>query len=84
MGLAGTFKAGIQRANLSFADIPANLQTRYDTVKKAIAQTNDVYEQVRQRLIAKIQEWGKQRAVKDQANQQTQKEVQKIWNDLKL
>jgi hypothetical protein len=75
----GNVQFGLETNILAFTDIPTNLQSSYDSVKKAIAETNRVYEEERQSLIAKIQQ-----AAKNQANQQAIQQVQKLWDQLKL
>ena len=78
----GNVQFAVERNILAFTDIPINLQSDYDSVKKAMAETNRAYEEERQSLIAKIQEWGKLQATK--ANQQAIQLVQKLWDELKL
>lgn len=68
----GNFAVGFTRDILRFETIPANLQSRYATLKKAIEETNRLYAQKQQSLVAKIKEKDKQQVDTAQRSQQTQ------------
>jgi hypothetical protein len=80
----GNFQVDVDKDVLRFVDIPANLESRYATVKKAIAETNRVYGEQQKSLIAKLQERDKQQAENAQRSQQTKQQVQKLWDELEL
>jgi hypothetical protein len=80
----GNFGVAVARDILQFATIPANLKSRYETLKKAIEATNNLYAQKQQSLIAQIKEKDKQEAATAQRNQQSQQQAQKLFDDLEL
>jgi hypothetical protein len=79
-----TFQVNFVSNTLELVCIPANLESRFETLKNKIAETNRIYEAQRKSLIIKIGEKQKQDVVAAKAAQQTEKQVQKIFDDLKL
>jgi hypothetical protein len=82
--LLGNFKVEIISHTLRFDCIPANLNSRFGTVQKAVADTNRFYQIQRQTLITKIKEKDKQEAAQAEADKQSQGQVQKLYDELKL
>ena len=80
----GNLSVTFSRQILSFTTIPANLQSRYATLKKTIEETNRLYAQQQQSLIARIKEHEEQEAATPEQREQTQQQVKKLWGDLEL
>ena len=83
----GNFAVGFTRDILRFETIPANLQSRYATLKKAIEETNRLYAQKQQSLVAKIKEKDKQQVDTAQRSQQTHNKCKNcgtIWSCKRL
>jgi hypothetical protein len=80
----GDFGVAVARDILQFATIPANLKSQYETLKKAIQATNNLYAQKQRSLIAQIKEKDKQEAATAQRNQQSQQQAQKLFDNLEL
>jgi hypothetical protein len=80
----GNFGVAVSRNILQFATVPANLKSRYKTLKKAIVATNSLYAQKQQSLIAQIKEKDKQEAATAQRKQQSQEQAEKLFGELEL
>jgi hypothetical protein len=80
----GNFGVAVSRNILQFATDPANLKSRYKTLKKAIVATNRLYAQKQQSLIAQIKEKDKQEAATAQRKQQSQEQAKKLFGELEL
>jgi hypothetical protein len=78
------FQVQIEHDIVNLVCIPANIESRLEKLKTAIAKTNQRYEATRQSTTKKIEEQRKQSAIEAKTARQTSEQVKKIFDDLKL